>query len=92
MSRKVKISDLKARLSEHLRHVRRGHTITVMDRDTPVAEIVPAGKEQEKPKIQFINVPEPGSRLGDLHFPPMDPPIEFDAVEILLEMRRDREP
>ena len=40
MTRKVKISELKARLSEHLRHVRRGHTITVMDRDTPVAEIV----------------------------------------------------
>ena len=39
MKRKVKIGELKARLSEHLRHVRKGHTITVMDRDTPVAEI-----------------------------------------------------
>jgi prevent-host-death family protein len=90
MKRKVKISELKAKLSEHLRHVRRGHTITVMDRDTPIAEIVPLPKENEKPKIKYINVPEPGLKLGDLRLKPMDPPIEADAVEILLEMRRDR--
>jgi prevent-host-death family protein len=38
---KVGISDLKAHLSEHLRKVRRGHTPTVLDRETPVARIVP---------------------------------------------------
>ena len=90
MKRKVKISELKAKLSEHLRHVRKGHTITVMDRDTPIAEIVPPRKAVEKPKLTFVNVPEPGSRLGDLHFPPMDPPIDVDVVEILLNMRRDK--
>jgi len=40
MSR-VGIADLKARLSEHLRKVRGGRTITVVDRETPVAQIVP---------------------------------------------------
>jgi prevent-host-death family protein len=38
---KVGIADLKAHLSHHLRRVRGGRTITVVDRDTPVAQIVP---------------------------------------------------
>ncbi len=37
----VGIADLKARLSEHLRAVRNGGTLTVLDRDTPIARIVP---------------------------------------------------
>ena len=40
---KVGIADLKAHLSQHLRRVRGGRTITVVDRDTPVAQIVPYG-------------------------------------------------
>lgn len=37
----VKIADLKNNLSRHLARVRRGGEITVYDRDTPVARIVP---------------------------------------------------
>src|SRR5437868_4483650 len=37
----VRIAELKARLSEYLRAVRRGETISVLDRETPVAQIVP---------------------------------------------------
>jgi antitoxin (DNA-binding transcriptional repressor) of toxin-antitoxin stability system len=37
----VKIADLKNNLSRHLAHVRKGGEITVLDRDTPVARIVP---------------------------------------------------
>jgi prevent-host-death family protein len=37
----VQISHLKAHLSEHLRDVRAGETLTVLDRATPVAQIVP---------------------------------------------------
>ncbi len=40
MSR-VQISELKAHLSEHLRAVRRGATVTILDRRTPIARIVP---------------------------------------------------
>src|SRR3990172_4833793 len=39
--KEVRIADLKARLSEHLRYVRRGHELTVLDRDTPIARLVP---------------------------------------------------
>jgi antitoxin (DNA-binding transcriptional repressor) of toxin-antitoxin stability system len=38
---KVGIADLKAHLSQHLRRVRAGRTLTVLDRDTPIARIVP---------------------------------------------------
>ena len=38
---KVGIAELKARLSEHLRSVRNGRRITVVDRSTPIAELVP---------------------------------------------------
>ena len=37
----VKIADLKNNLSRHLARVRRGGEITVFDRETPVARIVP---------------------------------------------------
>ena len=35
------ISDLKAHLSETLRSVQRGETVTVLDRKTPIARLVP---------------------------------------------------
>jgi len=37
----VKIADLKNNLSRHLARVRKGGEITVLDRDTPVARLVP---------------------------------------------------
>src|SRR5438094_9336695 len=38
---RVGIAEFKARLSEYLRGVRRGEPITLYDRDTPVARVVP---------------------------------------------------
>jgi prevent-host-death family protein len=37
----VKVAELKARLSEYLRAARRGHPVTVCERNTPVARLVP---------------------------------------------------
>jgi antitoxin (DNA-binding transcriptional repressor) of toxin-antitoxin stability system len=37
----VKIADLKNNLSRHLAYVRKGGEITILDRETPVARIVP---------------------------------------------------
>ena len=37
----VKVSELKARLSGYLAQVRRGATVTVCDRRTPIARLVP---------------------------------------------------
>jgi prevent-host-death family protein len=83
----VRIAELKSRLSEHLRAVRRGEVVTVMDRDTPIARIVPY--EQEAPPL-VIRRPAPGGpRLADV---PLPPPLQtkVDIVELLLEERGER--
>jgi prevent-host-death family protein len=45
--RTVNISDLKARLSEHIRLVRDGEEVLVCDRNKPVARIVPCLQEDQ---------------------------------------------
>ena len=80
---KVRIAELKARLSEYLRRVRRGHTITVLDRETPVARLVPYTEQEQ------LSVREPLGRRR-LHEIPLPPPpkLDFDVVELLLEERQ----
>jgi len=41
MSQTAKVSELKAKLSGYLAQVRHGATITVCDRKTPIARLVP---------------------------------------------------
>lgn len=53
--KRVKIADLKNNLSRYLAHVRGGGDLVVLDRDTPVARVVPftpaaaprAGRQQD---------------------------------------------
>lgn len=78
----VRIADLKARLSEHLRSVRNGGTVTVLDRDTPVARIVP----YTAPSLELRKAKR---RLRDLTLPPR-PSKRTDSVTLLLEDRRRR--
>jgi antitoxin (DNA-binding transcriptional repressor) of toxin-antitoxin stability system len=82
----VKIAQLKSKLSHHLRAVRAGETLTVLDRDTPVARIVPIDAPDDvvitKPKR---NAPAPGK----LKFPP-PVKLDFDVVDLLLEDRKRR--
>jgi len=40
-AQRVGVAELKARLSSYLRAARRGETVTVYDRGTPVARLVP---------------------------------------------------
>jgi antitoxin (DNA-binding transcriptional repressor) of toxin-antitoxin stability system len=79
---KVRIADLKSRLSEHLRSVRKGRTLTVLDRDTPVAQIVPYA-------VEAIEVRRATRRLRDLKLPPR-PAARTDSVALLLDDRRRR--
>lgn len=78
----VGIADLKARLSEHLRAVRRGRTITVLDRNVPVARIVPFG-------VEPIEVRRATRRPSDLPVP-KGPAAQTDSLAVLLEDRRRR--
>jgi prevent-host-death family protein len=78
----VRIAELKARLSEHLRSVRKGRTLTVFDRDTPVARIVPYAAEP-------LEVRRATRRLRDLVSPP-PPSAPTDSLAVLLDDRRRR--
>ena len=78
----VRIADLKARLSEHLRSVRNGGTLTVLDRDTPVARIVPIG-------APLLEVRKAKRRLRDLKVPPRASK-RTDSTSTLVEDRRRR--
>ena len=53
--KQVKIAELKDRLSEHLRAVENGAEVVVMDRNRPIARIVPL-----PPLVRRIRVIQPG--------------------------------
>jgi antitoxin (DNA-binding transcriptional repressor) of toxin-antitoxin stability system len=78
----VRIAELKARLSEHLRFVRKGRTLTVLDRDTPVARIVPYAAES-------FEIRRATRRPRDLAVP-RKPAAPTDSLAVLLEDRRRR--
>jgi antitoxin (DNA-binding transcriptional repressor) of toxin-antitoxin stability system len=81
----IRIADLKSRLSEHLRKVRAGSSLTILDRDTPIARIVPwkAGNGSLK-----LRAPLPGA--PKLQRVPLPPPLRLrgDVVKLLMEERQ----
>jgi len=83
--KRVRIAELKAKLSEYLRGVRRGESVTVMDRDTPVAVIIPF---EHGPGAVTIHSPSPRApKVSDVVLPP-PLAIETDIVDLLLAERQ----
>jgi prevent-host-death family protein len=85
--KKVKVAVLKAKLSHYLRLVRKGETVTVYDRDKPVAEIIPIRSKRHR---LTIHEPEPGSpQWFEIPLPPpLDPEVARQCME---DFYRDRE-
>lgn len=80
--KRVGIADLKAHLSGHLKAVRKGESVIVVDRDKPIARLVPydepgTGLVTRPPRRELHSVPLP---------PPMRPPV--DSLAALLEERQ----
>jgi prevent-host-death family protein len=72
--RTAKISELKARLSAHIEYVKRGEEVLILDRNKPVARLVPAqAAEDEDAEMR---------RLIDMGIilPPRDPEAESNFV------------
>lgn len=82
MSR-VRIAELKAHLSEHIRRVRGGRSLTVLDRDTPVARIVPYDAEEP------LQIRRAARKPRELRLPP-PPPGRTDSLAALLDDRASR--
>lgn len=82
--KKVGIADLKARLSEYLRAVRRGETIAILDRQTLVAQIVPV---QQQTSLR-VREPAPGAPAPNKIPLPKPLNLEIDVVQLLLEERQ----
>ncbi len=80
---KVGIAELKAHLSQQLRKVRRGHTLTVLDRDTPIARIVPYDADTP------LEIRRATRKLRDLRLPP-PPSTPTDSLTVLLQDRASR--
>ena len=79
----VGIAELKSRLSEHLRSVRKGNTLTVLDRDTPIARLVPVDQAQP------VEIRRATRRVRDLPAP-RSASARTDSLAVLLDDRRRR--
>ena len=82
--KQVRVAELKARLSEYLRAVKRGETIAVLDRDTPVAEIVPV---RDRTALR-VRKPAPGTPPPNRVPLPKPAKLNVDVVQLLLEERQ----
>jgi prevent-host-death family protein len=84
MNDRVGVAELKARLSEYLRRVRRGETITVLDRETEIARILPLED------ADFLSVRPPSEGVARIQDVPLPPPLglEVDVLELLSEERQ----
>lgn len=87
MKTSVRVAELKSRLSEYLRRVRRGETVTVLDRDTPIARLTPLASGAGALTVRH---PAPGApKPGAVRLPP-PLRVRADVLALLREERGER--
>jgi prevent-host-death family protein len=81
----VGVAELKAKLSEYLRAVRRGGDVVIHDRSEPIARLVP----YEAADARLV-VREPTRKYGTLGKVPLPRPLKLDVdiAQILIEERK----
>jgi prevent-host-death family protein len=84
--KRANVSELKARLSSYLAAVRRGETVVVCDRQTPVARLVPYADEPDA--VSLVPATRPTSDWRRIKPVRLKRPI--DVVELLREDRDQR--
>jgi len=82
----AKVSELKAKLSAYLSEVRGGNTVTVYDRNTPIARIVPFLDELDD--LFIVESTAPPSDLKKIRG--VRPRKRVDIDRLLRETRGDR--
>jgi prevent-host-death family protein len=83
--RRVKIAELKDRLSRYLREVEHGAEVEVTDRDRPIVRMVPVSREDE---VEVLPPARPFPSLARKRFRPARWGVS--STELLLEERRRR--
>jgi prevent-host-death family protein len=82
------VAEIKARFSRFLRQVAAGETVTVTNRERPVARLVPASEEKDSLRIRKPLKDPTG--LADLLKAPPVKGRRADSLKLLLEDRRRR--
>jgi prevent-host-death family protein len=88
MQAEVGIAELKGKLSEYLRAVRKGGEIVIKDRETPIARLVPYAAS--RPRLETIPATRPLKEMDELPFFRPKGLKPGDLEEALREERRDR--
>lgn len=90
--RLVSVSELKAQLSEHLRHVGAGEEVVVTDRGVPVARLVAirAGSDEERERLVARGVLKPGrGQLPKAFWERLRPPDPSATLRAALHDERE---
>jgi prevent-host-death family protein len=95
--RTAKISELKAKLSAHIQYVKNGEEVLILDRNTPVARLIPAGPSEEYSEREqrliakgILTPPrDPGNRAGFIPVPAGDHPISQEVMDQIWEEERE---
>ena len=82
--KQVRIAELKSRLSEYLRAVRGGESIAVLDRDTPIAQLIPV---RERSALRVRRPARGAPPLNQVPVPKRSK-LSVDVVQLLLEERQ----
>jgi prevent-host-death family protein len=77
------VSSLKQHLSENLLRVKNGETITILERKTPIARIVPIKKSQK----HRLSIRKPTARFVDLK---LKIRLKVDPADYIAAGREDR--
>jgi prevent-host-death family protein len=83
--KKAKIAELKSRLSSYLADVKKGDTIVVCERQTPIARLVPFAEDD--PRVRVIEAARGIGKLGKIR--PVRLSRKIDVDKILSETRED---
>lgn len=90
----ARISELRDGLSEYLARVRKGETVIVYDRDTPIARIEPISPADDRipewvREAERRGIMSPPRKTGPIVLgPPIKLDPKFSILEALLEERR----
>ena len=82
----AKVSELKAKLSAYLADVRRGDSVVVYDRRTPIARLVPI--QEDRDDLIIIDAPAPATHLKSIKG--VRPRKRINVDKLLREARGDR--